>query len=297
MDYQATFLSIQAHPQYQKNIDWGRVRNGHPEGTVRAHIAELEKNLDSLKGRLSEEEYWKLKILIHVHDTFKVKAKQRVRISDPDSHASLARAFLESFCEDKDLLNIVQYHDEPYALWRKYDRKGVLDAERMSRLLENITDWELFLAFTIIDGSTEGKSRDPIRWLFKELDGKIKSRFSAEDIPHIYIDPIELDRIQLWGGGVIIPTPSPIVFHPEVDYSDFNDHERILFIRDSELNIDVWGLKRDELIESLKADLDSMWRIYALAEDSILCSKAVELKNALKLRFRHQCHTRRHRKY
>jgi hypothetical protein len=35
-------------PRFQKNLDWGEARSGHPEGTGRAHIAEIEPNLETL---------------------------------------------------------------------------------------------------------------------------------------------------------------------------------------------------------------------------------------------------------
>jgi hypothetical protein len=45
IDYPQIFAAVIADPEYQKNLDWGQSRPGHPEGTVRAHIAELEQNL------------------------------------------------------------------------------------------------------------------------------------------------------------------------------------------------------------------------------------------------------------
>ena len=35
-------------PRYQKNIEYGEPRSGHPEGKVKYHIAELEENLEKL---------------------------------------------------------------------------------------------------------------------------------------------------------------------------------------------------------------------------------------------------------
>ena len=69
--YRAIFDALVRDQRYLKSLDWGRPRSGHPEGTVRAHIAELEPNLEALRPRLTELEYWKLKVLIHSHDTFK----------------------------------------------------------------------------------------------------------------------------------------------------------------------------------------------------------------------------------
>src|SRR4051812_5872310 len=102
---------ITADERYRRNLDWGKPRKGHPEGSIRAHIAELERNLAALSSRLTDEQIDKLRILIHVHDTFKPDAVEGARILDPRSHASLARAFLAEFTDDRELLTIVQFHD------------------------------------------------------------------------------------------------------------------------------------------------------------------------------------------
>lgn len=182
MNYRAAFDAVVADPRYTKNLDRGEARPGHPEGTVRAHIAEIEPNLEALRPRLSDTDYWKLKLLIHNHDTFKAESERGVAITDPKSHASLARQFLAEFCDDPDLLAMVQYHDEPFALWRQFEAKGKYSLERFALLLNNIKDWNLFLAFNIVDGCTEGKSREPLRWLFSEVNGKVGSNFTADDI-------------------------------------------------------------------------------------------------------------------
>jgi hypothetical protein len=179
---QNIFERIVADPRYQANLDWGKARAGHPEGTVRAHLAEIEPNLDRLKPKLSDEEYWKLKVLIHTHDSFKAESQPGVAINDPKSHASLARSFLAEFCDDADLLAMVQYHDEPFALYRQVESKGKCNADRLNKLLAAIKDWDLFLAFNIIDGCTAGKSREPLIWLFGEVAGRVRSRFTAADI-------------------------------------------------------------------------------------------------------------------
>jgi hypothetical protein len=182
IDYKGAFDALIQDPRYQRNLDWGQSRPGHPEGTVRAHIQEIERNLEALRTRLSETDYWKLKLLIHSHDSFKAEAQRGVAITDPKSHASLAREFLATHCSDPDLLAMVQYHDEPFALWRQFDAKGKHNEERFAALLRNIKDWNLFLAFNIVDGCTEGKGREPLVWLFKEVNGRVQSSFSAADI-------------------------------------------------------------------------------------------------------------------
>ena len=155
MDYASAFQAVIADSRYQRNLDWGEARPGHPEGTVRAHIAEIEPNLDVLKPKLSDTDVWKLKLLIHTHDSFKADSKPGVPITDPSSHASLAKSFLAEFCADADLLAMVQFHDEPFALWRQVESNGSFNQQRMAALLGNITDWKLFLAF----GSTTNEVR------------------------------------------------------------------------------------------------------------------------------------------
>jgi hypothetical protein len=152
---------------YKKNILYGKPRRGHAEGTVKAHIDELEQNLALIVAKLGgfdNVDYIKLKILIHVHDTFKVDAKQDSPILDPQSHASLARAFLAPFTIDEDLLNMVQYHDIGYAVYRKFKEKGKLDEERLKAALDKMQNLDLFVIFCIIDACTASKGREMIRW-------------------------------------------------------------------------------------------------------------------------------------
>jgi len=182
-DYRTIFEAVISDPRYLANLDWGEARPGHPEGTVRAHIVELECNLEALRNKLAVEDYWKLKLLVHVHDSFKAQAEAGVPIAHPKSHASLARAFLATHCDDADLLAMVQYHDEPFALYRQARHKGDYDRERFASLLNAIRDWNLFSAFLLIDGCTAGKSREPLSWFFQQVAGKADSNFTDADVP------------------------------------------------------------------------------------------------------------------
>jgi hypothetical protein len=181
-DYRKQFEAITTDSRYLRNLDWGEPRPGHPEGTVRAHIAELEKNLQTMSPRLEEMDLWRLRLLIHTHDTFKGEAEHGVPISNPRSHASLAREFLAEFTNDQNLLTMVQYHDEPFALYRQFASKGAYNQKRMSALFTNIADWDLFLAFQIIDGCTEGKGREALYWFLDEIVGRVESKITKDDI-------------------------------------------------------------------------------------------------------------------
>ena len=146
---------IMADPRYLRNIEYGEQRPGHPEGKVKFHIAELEENLEKLRARgMSDDEYWKLKFLIHVHDTFKAEAQPDVPILDEHSHASLARKYASRYTDDPDLLNMLQFHDLNYTLWLQFSKRGLYDEARFQEVLGTIQDWDLFLKFLIIDGST-----------------------------------------------------------------------------------------------------------------------------------------------
>lgn len=156
-------------PRYLKNIEYGQPRSGHPEGKVKYHIADMEANLEKLASRLLEEQYWKLNFLIHVHDTFKAEAVPDSPIESPQSHASLARKFAAEFTDDRDLLLMIQFHDVNFALWKQFARTGAYNLDRFSRLLDTITDWNLFLMFLILDGCTQGKDPEILRWFISEV--------------------------------------------------------------------------------------------------------------------------------
>ena len=157
------------------NLDWGQSRPGHPEGTVRAHVEELEGNLDRLKPHILEDQFWKLRVILHTHDSFKAEAERGVPITHPMSHASLACQFLSKYTQDGDILNMVQYHDEPFALWRQFKQRGSFNIDRLEALVSTINDWDLFLLFQLVDGLTDGKDAEPLTWLFEEVSGRVNA--------------------------------------------------------------------------------------------------------------------------
>jgi hypothetical protein len=161
---------IKADPRYQKNIEYGQPRSGHPEGKVKFHIADLEANLEALQAKgISQENYWKLKFLIHVHDSFKAEAESDTPVLDARNHATMAKEFASRFTSDTDLLNMIQLHDENYKLWQDYLHSGLLDHERFENLLNTIKDWDLFLIFIIIDGCVKGKDYSKLAWFINEV--------------------------------------------------------------------------------------------------------------------------------
>lgn len=170
IDVERIFEMVISDPRYATGITYGKPRTGHAEGTVAAHIEQLEANLSRMEPLLSGREFITLRILIHVHDTFKYWAKRDSAILDPNSHASLARSFLAEFTHDKDLLAMVQYHDENFALWRQFQANGRYNKERFEKLIVLIEDMTLFLLFTVLDGYTPSKDHDRIRWFVHEVN-------------------------------------------------------------------------------------------------------------------------------
>jgi hypothetical protein len=166
MKFQDIFDRLRKDPRYVEGITYGKPRKGHDEGTVDRHITELCANLLKIQPMLTEEEYWKLLIVIHVHDTFKLAGKRmtggkQVSLRDPRCHPLQARAFLAEFTDDPALLAIVQWHDEGHALWKQTQTSGAFSKPRLLEMLQQVTpDVELFLLFTVIDGYTVSKLKD-----------------------------------------------------------------------------------------------------------------------------------------
>ena len=178
---------IKDDPRYLRNIEFGEPRNGHPEGKVKFHIADLEANLEILKERhISDSDYWKLKFMIHVHDSFKAEAQRETPTLHPRNHASLARGYASQFTDDTDLLDTIQFHDENYDLWLEYSQTGDYDRERFQNLLDTIKNWDLFLMFIIIDGCTDGKEPAKLSWFINEVRNHKKTLVDSS-----WIIPIE----------------------------------------------------------------------------------------------------------
>lgn len=162
---------IKSNSRYQRNIEFGEPRSGHPEGKVKFHIKDLEANLEKIKARhsLSDEYYWKLMFLIHVHDTFKAEVKKDSPILYERNHATLAREFARQYTDDTDLLQMLKFHDMNYKLWKEYRKTGLFNVEELQTMLQSIVDWDLFLLFIIIDGCVVGKDYSKIPWFINEV--------------------------------------------------------------------------------------------------------------------------------
>jgi hypothetical protein len=134
---------------------------------VGTHVSHLLQTLDQA-GETGERRA-RLRFMALVHDSFKYQVRERLPRVGENHHAMRARRFAEAFTDDEAVLAAIEFHDRPYALWRKCQRRGKLDERGFRRMIKRIDDPELFLRFIELDGSTEGKRPEPIEWLRDEL--------------------------------------------------------------------------------------------------------------------------------
>jgi hypothetical protein len=154
-------------PQLVEGLAWGKPRKGHPEGTVGAHVADLLETID--RWDESGPARSDLRFLAMVHDSLKREVNNLLPKTGENHHAMRARRLAERYTDDERLLAAIELHDRPYAIWRRMRRKGRLDERAFSEMLDRVPDPGLFLRFVELDGSTEGKNPEPIRWLREEL--------------------------------------------------------------------------------------------------------------------------------
>jgi hypothetical protein len=159
--------AVAADPELREGFAWGRPRRGHPEGTVGAHVEDLLETIDRWgeTGTRREE----LRFLALVHDSLKHRVQSWRPRTGENHHAMRARRFAERYTDDERLLATIEQHDRPYNLWRKARRRGQVDEDAFRHMIDRIPEMDLFLRFVELDGSTEGKNQEPIRWLKAEL--------------------------------------------------------------------------------------------------------------------------------
>ncbi|MGB3801399.1 MAG: hypothetical protein WA952_16395 [Lewinella sp.] len=169
-ELEARFLEDE---EFRRGLTWGLPRYGHPEGTIWAHIQEVNENIDALP--VDAETRRKLRTICWVHDTFK-HVEHRGNPRDWSKHHSVyARNYLAHFVDDPLLLNVVELHDEAYYCWRlAHLYNDYHESERrMADLRERVGKyWQLYYLFFKCDTSTGDKNPAPLIW-FEE---------TAEDI-------------------------------------------------------------------------------------------------------------------
>jgi HD domain-containing protein len=162
---------IAADPEWQQGVEWGRPRRGHPEGTVKQHVAEVLANVD--REASSSEERRRLRLAALVHDTFKYRAPEgSAPVGSPGHHGTLAADFLARFVDDRELVEVVRWHDEAFAAAQQWRRGKKERAEqRVKALIERLGPaLPLYTRFFRADNATGDKDARSVEW-FERLAG------------------------------------------------------------------------------------------------------------------------------
>ena len=150
-------------PELIEGLNWGKPRRAHPEGAVGNHVADLLREVD--RSGESGERRALLRVVALVHDSFKYAVVPWRPRTGENHHAMRARRFMERFTDDERILATIELHDRPYAIWRRTRRRSRARSKQLDAVLARIPDPALFLRFVEIDGASEAKNPEPIRWL------------------------------------------------------------------------------------------------------------------------------------
>lgn len=168
-------------PEWQEGIDFGRPREGHPEGKVIFHIADVLENIDDLYSHFSETEFLQLRLTALIHDTFKHKVNYNLPKTGENHHARIARKYAEKLITDETVLKLIEFHDHAYHAWGRgawYQDWNAAE-ERLNQLLEILgNDLQLYYYFYWCDNNIPGKDQSPLRW-FEEKVGERVKRFKV----------------------------------------------------------------------------------------------------------------------
>jgi hypothetical protein len=173
---------IAADSEWQKGIEWGAARRGHPEGAVKRHIADVLQNVE--REAISAEERRRLRLAALVHDTFKYKAPEgSARVGSAGHHGSHAARFLERFVDDEELVDVVRWHDEAFAAWLGTVKRG--DGRRAEERAHALVDLlgpalPLFVRFFRADNATAGKSPKSVEW-FERIVKRVPDASPVQD--------------------------------------------------------------------------------------------------------------------
>jgi hypothetical protein len=158
--------------EFCRGLQWGVPRYGHPEGTIWAHIIEVNANIDRLP--VDADTRRQLRIICWVHDTFKHIEHRGSPRDWTRHHGVYARKFLARYIDDPLLLNVVEYHDEAYYCWRLGHLYHRLEDSniRLETLKERVGEyWQLYYLFFKCDTATGDKNPAPLQWFEETMKG------------------------------------------------------------------------------------------------------------------------------
>lgn len=158
--------AIMKDPTFKEGLFWGKPRFGHPEGEIIYHIKEVFENIDLLP--VSAEERSHLRLIALVHDSFKMQeSKFPYPRSKANHHATLARRFSERYIQEDFILDIIEWHDEAYYVWRDihlYQKEAQGQARKEALIKQMGQQLQLFYLFFKCDTRTGDKIQGPLDW-------------------------------------------------------------------------------------------------------------------------------------
>jgi hypothetical protein len=173
---ESTLITV---PEFRNGLLWGEPRYGHPEGMVAIHVREVLDNINQIPN-LSPLLRNRLRLIALAHDAFKYK-EDRSRPRDwSKHHGLLARRFMESYIQDPEVLDIIEFHDDAYYTWLCQHRSPSPNGQGLSALLGKVGYClQPYYLFFKCDTQTGDKTQAPLRW-FEQ---------TAHDIEIIQIRP------------------------------------------------------------------------------------------------------------
>lgn len=168
-------LRIVSDPEWREGASYGKPRPGHPEGEIVYHVLEVLENVDTWckEHNSTASERAKLRVIAMIHDTFKMKVNRDLPKTGNNHHALIARRFAEQIAiTDKEILEIIEHHDDAYNAWGKGKNGNWVEAdqkvERLKTTLESQNvSLELYNAFYWCDSNTGDKDPAPYAWFQK----------------------------------------------------------------------------------------------------------------------------------
>lgn len=158
-------------PVFTAGLDWGFPRYGHPEGAVYKHILEVLDNINRYVQDAAHREL--LRVVAFAHDTFKYMEDKGKGRDWAAHHGVLARQFMERYPLPQHWLDIIEWHDEAYYIWRlEHLFKKPDEAQlRLDTFMERMEGevLQLYYLFFVCDTLTGDKTRAPLHWFEDRL--------------------------------------------------------------------------------------------------------------------------------
>jgi hypothetical protein len=161
--------AIIREPAWIAGAAWGFPREGHPEGAVKYHIAEVLANLDRIN--LTPEKKANLRIAGLAHDTFKYQVDRNAPRIPPNEHGFLAAQWLTKYIQDPKLLALVELHDEGYRAWQDFQHGAEPRGwRRITQIVKRLDDEiQMFSDFYWADNNAGDKSPEQLTWFIERL--------------------------------------------------------------------------------------------------------------------------------